>query len=183
MQQQKVHGLLGGRKKGQKNKPLTENCTHDWKGLVNRLNNTHPSPCNYGFHYTTMLLSHAATTPLSISVNVWTHRQTQAVMHTCMEWDTEEGRLAANRYIWQHLLFCNLLKEMYTSKQNAVNPQAWLFSLWERNKTAVSWSNAKTQQQRKVKGDFNHRLCWLPIESYIYRQQQWDSEHSVFLFI
>lgn len=69
----------GGRKKRQKNRPLTENCTHDWKGLVNRMNNTRLSPCNYGFHYTTMHLSHAVTTPFSISVYVCTHRQTQAV--------------------------------------------------------------------------------------------------------
>lgn len=83
MLQRKVLSCLRGRKKRQKkNRPLTENCTRDWKRLVNRTNNTRLSPCNYGFHYTTMHFSHAVTTPPSIAdaagafcpTHQWWHR-------------------------------------------------------------------------------------------------------------
>lgn len=81
MQKQKVLGLMGRRKKGEENRLLTENCTRDWKGLVNRTNNTCLSPCNYGFHYTSMHLSQAVTTPLSIFVNVRIQPDTAVTLH------------------------------------------------------------------------------------------------------
>lgn len=173
--QRKVHGLLGEKKKRrQKNRPLTENCTHDWKGLVNRMNNTRLSPCNYGFHYTTMHLSHTVTAPLSVSVYVRTHKETQRQSHTAThtQRESERGRLAEDRiYNNSCCFFCNLLKEMYASKQNVVNPQAWLYGLWEKNKTILSWSNAKTQQKRNW--DFNHRLLGAYRE--LHRQLQLDT--------
>ena len=76
---------------------------------------------------------------------------------------------SCKRDIWQHFFFfffffSNLLKEMYASKQNVVNPLAWLLFFFffsgcgGKTKPFLSRSKAKTQQQRNVKGDFNHRL-------------------------
>ena len=99
---------------------------------------------------------------LSLSLCMYAATGSHTLPHTHARSETHTARereTSCKQDIWQHLLFfCNLLKEMYASKQNVVNPWAWLFGLWEKNKTVLTQSNAKTRQQRNVKGDFNHRL-------------------------
>ncbi len=128
----------GGGGVRQRNRPLTENCTHDWKGLVNRMNNTCLSPCNYGFHYTTMHLSHAVTTPFSISVYVCTHRQSHTAAHTHGV-RYRERETSSKQDIWQHLLFFfrNLLKEMYASQQTKCSKSSGLAFWAVREKTKL----------------------------------------------
>lgn len=157
----RCRGLLGGKNKRQKNRPLTENCTCDWKGLVNRTNNTRLSPCNYGFHYTTVHLSLMLSLHLSLSLCIYAptgsrtaHRERRAERETSCKQD-----------IWQHLVFfflvfCNLLKEMYASKQNVVNPLAWLllfyffFGLWGKNKTILESEQGKDTATKKCQRRF-----------------------------
>lgn len=85
---------------------------------------------------------------------VYMHPQAVA-QHT--EWDAQRGRRAANRIYDNTFLgvFCNLLKEMYASKQNVVNPLAWLllfyffFGLWGKNKTILESEQGKDTATKK----------------------------------
>lgn len=61
-------------------------------------------------------------------------------------------RWDANRMYDKPCLFCNLLREIYVSKQNKVNPQArcvFWEKLREQNKTILSRKNATVQLQKK----------------------------------
>lgn len=67
--------------------------------------------------------------------------------------------------------FCNLLKEIYVSKQNIVNPEAWILRLWEKNKTIFSvCGNAGIQRRimllciwrRRRRKEILITDCWVP---------------------
>jgi len=183
MQQQKVHGLLGRKKKKERDRKtglwqktalMTErDLSIAWTIPI-------PRPVIMGFitqPCTSLILS------LHLSLSARTCAPTGTHSHGVRH--QEEGDELQTGYMTTLAsFFCNLLKEMYASKQNVVNPQAWLFGLWERNKTVVSRSNAKTQQQRNVKGDFNHRLClgclWRVTSTDSYNGTQ--STHSFYSF-
>lgn len=118
---------------------------------------------------------------------VYMHPQAVA-QHT--ERDAQRGRRAANRIYDNTFLgvFCNLLKEMYASKQNVVNPLAWLllFFYFFRavgEKQNHSWVGARQRHSNKeMSKEILITDCWMPIESCIHRQLQQDSVHSVFFY-
>lgn len=69
--------------------------------------------------------------------------------------------------MWQLLFFCNLLKEIYVSKQNKVNPQAWIFGGCGRKQNLIKFEEchntaaknvALSLETLKEEEDFNHRV-------------------------
>ena len=149
MQQQKVHGRSGDEKRtenGKKNRLLMKNCSHDWKGHVNRMDNTCLSLRNYGSHYTAMPLPHVTTPFPLLCVCV----QRPAVTH--------EGGLATNRIYNNTCCFFVIFLRKFTY-QNKIQKILWLgyFCLRDENKTTVSCGNATTQQQRMLLCLWRHR--------------------------
>lgn len=75
---------------------------------------------------------------------------------------------------------------MYASKQNVVNPLAWLLLFFFRavgEKPNHSWVGARQRHSNKeMSKEILITDCWMPIESCIHRQLQQDSVHSVFFY-
>lgn len=95
----------------------------------------------------------------------YTPTESHTVPHTHK---LREKEASHKQDMWQLLLFFgNLLKEIYVSKQNKVNPQAWIFGGCGRKQIHIKFEQCNNTAAKNValsletlkeEEDFNHRV-------------------------